>query len=91
MTSVRAKFRFCGVKTEVGQRRKPSDGQWEEGKIYTLEFRAVAQSDKEAPENKLFWDASPFGTIMMGCVNEEAAKQFTIGKYYYVDFSEAPA
>jgi NAD/NADP transhydrogenase beta subunit len=40
-------------------------------------------------ENKLFYAATPSGEITMRVVNPDAAKQFTPGKCYYVDFTEA--
>jgi hypothetical protein len=40
-------------------------------------------------ENEKFFRATPFGTIIMGILNEDAAKEFEVGKQYYVDFTEA--
>jgi hypothetical protein len=40
-------------------------------------------------ENEKFYRYSPSGSIELGTVNEEAAKQFEIGKEYYVDFNPA--
>lgn len=44
-------------------------------------------------ENKAFFAYTPAGSISLGVVNEEACKQFEVGKEYYVDFTlaEAPA
>lgn len=44
-------------------------------------------------ENKSFFSYTPGGSITLAIVNEEAAKQFEVGKEYYVDFTlaEAPA
>lgn len=41
-------------------------------------------------ENLIFGDATPSGEVKMTIVNPEAAKQFEIGKAYYVDFNPAP-
>ena len=39
-------------------------------------------------ENKQFFAYTPYGTVDFGTVNAEAAKQFEVGKEYYVDFTE---
>jgi hypothetical protein len=41
-------------------------------------------------ENKKFFEATPGGEIRLWIGNTEAAKQFEVGKQYYVDFTEAP-
>lgn len=43
----------------------------------------------DSDENKSFFRWTPSGNIRIGCVNENANKQFEVGKQYYVDFSEA--
>jgi hypothetical protein len=40
-------------------------------------------------ENKRFWTYTPSGIITFSCVNEEAVKEFEVGKEYYVDFTPA--
>lgn len=40
-------------------------------------------------ENKSFYKYTPAGSIDLQIVNDEATKQFEIGKYYYVDFTIA--
>jgi len=40
-------------------------------------------------ENKSFYKWTPGGNIDLQIVNEEAMKQFEVGKEYYVDFTEA--
>jgi hypothetical protein len=87
LMSVRAKFKLSGVKTEaVGT----ADGK--ENIVYTLEFRTVSQGDEKLDaENKVFWKYSPGGSISLNCINPGAMAQFEIGKFYYVDFSQAPA
>ena len=84
---VRAKFRLVGWKNSLGSRQK--DGKWQEGIVASLEFQAVSSNDPNS-ENKKFWDATPSGKIELNLVNPEAIKLFTIGKEYYVDFTEAP-
>ena len=52
----------------------------------TVEFITVYTG---SPENEKFFDATPFGKITMGILNEDALKEFEAGKDYYVDFSPA--
>ena len=40
-----------------------------------------------SPENESFFKWTPYGEISMGTVNSEAAKQFEVGKEYYIDFT----
>ena len=40
-------------------------------------------------ENKMFFSYTPWGEIRIGTVNQEAIKEFKVGKEYYVDFTEA--
>lgn len=42
-----------------------------------------------SPENELFFHYTPWGKFEMGTINAEAAKQFEIGKEYYIDISPA--
>jgi len=56
------------------------------GEIQTIKLSPVTSG---SDENKAFFEATPGGNIELGAVNEEAAKQFELGKSYYVDFSVA--
>lgn len=42
-----------------------------------------------SPENEKFYRYTPSGSIELSTVNAEAAKNFELGKEYYVDFTEA--
>jgi len=42
-----------------------------------------------SPENDQFFRYTPSGSISIGTVNAEAAKQFELGKEFYVDFTPA--
>jgi hypothetical protein len=42
-------------------------------------------------ENESFFKWTPWGSIEMGTVNEEALKQFTPGAEFYIDFTKADA
>ena len=71
---VRAKFKV----SEITQR--------DFGKSITL--NPVYSSDPES-ENGKFYKQTPGGTIVLSTVNEDASKQFEIGKQFYVDFTLA--
>jgi len=38
-------------------------------------------------ENESFFKWTPWGKLEFGTINDEAAKQFEIGKEYYIDIS----
>lgn len=40
-------------------------------------------------ENEEFFDCTPYGKIVLGTVNQEALKEFEVGKEYYIDFTKA--
>lgn len=40
-------------------------------------------------ENDEFFKYTPYGSLMMGTINSEAAKQIEVGKEYYIDISAA--
>lgn len=40
-------------------------------------------------ENKKFFRYTPAGRIELSIMNDEAAKQFEVGKEYYIDFTKA--
>lgn len=43
----------------------------------------------DTEENKTFWKWTPAGKIEFYCINDEAVKQFEVGKEYYIDFTPA--
>lgn len=52
---------------------------------YKLKFTAVTGG---SPENESFFKWTPNASVELATVNQEAAKKFTPGKEYYVDFTE---
>ena len=42
-----------------------------------------------SPENDSFFRWTPFGSIEIGTINQAVLDQMTVGKKYYVDFTEA--
>lgn len=73
--SVRAKFRVNSI-TEYS---------------YSRTIRLVAvYPDKDNPENKSFWDATPSGTMELNITNPEAFSQFKVEQDFYIDFTPAP-
>lgn len=50
-----------------------------------IKLQPVTSGSKENDE---FFKWTPYGSIEIGTINENAALQFEVGKQYYVDFSE---
>lgn len=42
-----------------------------------------------SPENESFFKWTPYGEISIGTINKTVLEQMTVGKQYYVDFTEA--
>lgn len=51
-----------------------------------VELEAVTSGSEE---NDSFFKWTPYGKLSMGTVNENAIKQFEVGKEYYIDISLA--
>jgi hypothetical protein len=75
---VRAKFKCTQV--------EPSKQSEAEG-CATIRLSAVYGNDDPNHENTSFFRWTPSGDICLGIVNVQAAKQFEVGKEYYVDFT----
>lgn len=73
---VRAKFRCDAINTIQQLNYEYSE----------VILRPVSQGSEE---DKAFWKATPGGELKMNVVNPEAAKQFTPGQSYYIDFTPA--
>jgi hypothetical protein len=78
--SVRAKFRVSAIKTKQWSKGAPSQT--------TVELDAVWADGIE--ENKRYAKYTPSGKIELTIDNPPALEFFEIGKYVYVDFTEAP-
>ncbi len=98
--SVRAKFKLIKVSMQGsskpvnnpdGTAKKDERGYTvtEPCVLTTLEFCPVYGNGNAKHENTKFWQSSPSGNITLGCVNEEASKQFKLEKEYYIDFTES--
>lgn len=77
--SVVAKFKVTGIT----QRQGWADNSF----IWDIKLNPVVGNTEE---NKSFYAATPSGEIILGTVNESAAKAFKPGKDYFVTFEEAP-
>lgn len=99
--SVRAKFRVNSIKrTESSRSKKGPDGkpiknargydESEPCELRTVSMSPVYGNGDPEHENTKFWQASPSGSLELGCINLAAAEQFELGKEYYLDFSPAP-
>lgn len=76
MNTVRAKFTVQSI----------TPGAITDGEGKTITLHPVTSGSKE---NEDFYKLTPGGSISLSTINEEAAKQFEVGKSYYVDFSPA--
>ncbi|MGM0882617.1 MAG: hypothetical protein ACQEXQ_16440 [Bacillota bacterium] len=76
--SVRAKF-YCAEKREHANHVNTE-------KMETVVLQPIMNGSEE---NKRFYKYSPSGKIELCIMNPEAAKQFEVGKSYYVDFTPA--
>lgn len=92
---VRAKFRLNSYTTELHNkpgRREDGSPDWQNStpeEKRTLNFTPVTGNGDPEQENTKFWDATPSGSLQLGCVNPEAWEHFEIGKSYYLDFTPA--
>ncbi len=51
----------------------------------------LAPVTTDSAENEAFFKWTPWGSIEIGTVNEEALRQFAPGDEFYVDFTKAEA
>jgi hypothetical protein len=77
--TVRAKFVVNSI-----ERKKHWDKS--KGETQTIKMTPVTSGSEE---NKAFYEATPGGAIELCTLNEDAGKQFELGKEYYVDFTPA--
>lgn len=76
--SVRAKFKVVSITATEGYSGK--------GPMKSVKLHPVTYG---SDENEKFYAATPCGQIEIGILSEDAAKQFEVGKQYFVDFSAA--
>lgn len=81
MSAVRAKFRVHSIERS----------QYGDKELRTIKMSPVYGGGGESDENRKFWEASPNGSLELGCVNLEAAERFELGQEFYLDFTPAPA
>lgn len=97
---VRAKFKVNSLKFTEGSKVKLGpDGkllrdakgyeQMEPARQVTIEMYPVYGNGDPNHENTKFWQASPSGKFELNCVNEDASRQFQVGREYYVDIHPA--
>lgn len=68
-----AKFKFNGIKTWIDY--------YSNKKVATLELNIVQGTSEE---NKKFFEASPYGKIEIGTVNQAVIDAINLGEEYYV-------
>ena len=88
---VRAKFKCIEIRSNQGSVPKVADGKttYVTGEVRSVRLSPVYGNGDPNHENTKFWQASPSGSIELGCANLEAVKQFELGKEYYIDFTPA--
>lgn len=74
---VRAKFKVQGNNKTFDDPETPG---------FTIDLHPVISGSKE---NEEFYKWTPGGNIQLSTINEAAAKQFEMGKEFYVDFTPA--
>lgn len=79
--SVRAKFKVDSYETTIDWRDKTKE-------VRAIKLSPVVGGSKE---NDSFYAATPSGNIVLSIINEDAWKNFELGKEYYVDFTVADA
>jgi hypothetical protein len=82
--SVRAKFTVNRI--ERCQQMTYIDGKCLSMEVQTIKMSPVSSGSEE---NKQFFALTPTGILELGTVNADAAKQFELGKSYYIDFTPA--
>jgi hypothetical protein len=61
---------------------------WNKEKIEEGFKITLAPVTSGSEENAMFFRYTPYGSCVIGTVNEAAAAQFEVGKEYYVDFTK---
>ena len=74
----------CKVRLD---RKATVEVPWSEEPQVELEFSPVTGGSEE---NEQFFVSTPAGKITLDVVNPRAVRDLKAGKYYYVDFAEAP-
>lgn len=92
--SVRAKFKVNSITRGMTTRdsgKKDGNGRavYEPVEMRTVKLSPVYGNGDPNHENTKFWNASPSGSLELGCINLAAAEQFELDKEYYLDFTPA--
>lgn len=94
--SVRAKFKVDAIERighingyENGADGKPDYSKPIKTEMQTIKMTPVYGNGDPNHENTRFWKASPSGSLSLGTINLDAAKQFELGGEYYLDFTRA--
>jgi hypothetical protein len=96
----RAKFKVTGIQRSMTSRAKRDESGaevknerghpvYEPCEMQTIKMSPVYGNGDPEHENTKFWNASPSGSLELGCINLEAAQQFELDGEYYVDFTPA--
>lgn len=84
MSGMRCKF-------VVAEKLERHDHRAEKGNSFDLTLRAITgYNSGESDENKSYWKWTPSGELKLNTINFDAAKEFNVGDYVYLDISKAP-
>ena len=97
---VRAKFKVDSIERTMSSRTLKDDQgnpikdergfyKAEPCEMQTIKMSPVYGNGDPNHENTKFWEASPGGMLNLNCINAAAAKEFELGKEYYLDFTKA--
>lgn len=68
--------------------QRVDESKYAGGKSTKIVLTAVTPYNSDW-DSKVFWDATPSGTVELQVVNERAIEYFEPGQKYYVDFIKA--
>lgn len=87
-----AKFKCNRIERQISSVPKANaetgKTDWVEGEVRTVKMSPVYGNGDPNHENTKFWQASPSGSLEIGCANLAAAEAFELGKEYYILFSD---
>ena len=89
---VRAKFKVDKIERSIGSVpfvNAEGRPDWKPGEVRTVIMSPVWGKGDPNHENTKFWQATPVGSLQLGCANLAAVEEFELGREYYVDFTAA--
>lgn len=87
--AVRAKFKVDEIRRQDYSSYDQETNKRIRYEVQTVKMSPVYGNGDPNHENTKFWKATPHGSLELGTINAEAARQFELGKEYYIDFMPA--